>query len=230
MGMLNIEPRRNDNARTAELDDLSSSHELFPADSDLKIAKKVVQVHHDVDQRVENDHPWKGEHLSVEESPGDHKHHSVMVCVEPGKTLTPDGKEECVSHFDVLGDVVHVARQAKNALDVGGRFLAEHEVGVLMTAEVETVDAEDGGDQGVEHHERVVRDAHDLGEGGNLLDEGVLVLERADEEAEAVENDKVDDNADEGRVLPGEGEVAGETEVLHLLDVTVDVILGVLLR
>lgn len=71
---LDVEPGADEDEPEVELDDLRGGHVALPRDGDLEVAHQVVRVHQDVDERVEEHHPWEGEQLVVEPHPGNNEH------------------------------------------------------------------------------------------------------------------------------------------------------------
>lgn len=93
-----------------KLDDLETGNPLLPPNTDTTSALKVVPVHNDVNEEVQDDgNPRDGggtDELSVAKEGGG----TMVIAVEEGQRLLLEEKEDGIKKLKVLGEVVEVVQ------------------------------------------------------------------------------------------------------------------------
>lgn len=142
----------------------------------------------------------------------------MMIKVEPSDVLISEAEKECINGFDILCDIVSVARQAKDSRKVLTGSLADKVSRVDLATQVQADHISDEGGEGEDDHEGIVDNAELAGpsdEGLGLLGVGGSPL--AEDVGEEDVPGDVDGAADVGDDLLTEGEVPRVLKVLDKL-------------
>ena len=76
---LDVEPGSDEDKAEVELDDLCCGHVPLPGHGDLQVSHQVVVVHQDMDERVQEHHPWERKKLVVKPHPSHNEHNFKKI-------------------------------------------------------------------------------------------------------------------------------------------------------